>query len=87
MLSKLIKLFTVAVIAAVVYEEVRKGPGVERWHGRALGFIPYDLRLPSLRAIREAYWNPEDRRIFTGRVAGIGWGINFAALSDRISKL
>ena len=81
------KLFTAAVIAAVIYEEARKGPGVERWHGRAFGFVPYDLRLPSLRAIREAYWNPEDRRILTGRVAGIGWGINFAALSDRISRL
>ena len=81
------KLFMVAVIAAVIYEEVRKRPGSERWHGRAFGFVPYDLRPPSLSAIREAYWNPKDHRIFTGKVAGIGWGINLAALSNRISRL
>ncbi len=87
MIRRLSQLLTVAVILAVIYQELRKGPESERWHGRALGFVPYDLRPPSLRQFREAYWNPRDRRILTGKVAGIGWGINFAALMDRISRM
>ena len=86
-ISRLPQLFTILVVLAVIYEELRKGPEDERWRGRALGFVPYDLRPPSLRRIRETYWNPDDERIFPGKVAGIGWGVNFAALVDRISRL
>jgi hypothetical protein len=87
MMRRITQILTVVVVLAVIYEELRKGPDGQKWHGRALGFVPYDLRPPSLRQIKETYWNPKDRRIFTGKVAGIGWGINFAALFDRISRM
>lgn len=87
MFRRLTQVLTVVVILAVLYEELRKGPDRERWHGRVLGFVPYDLRPPTLRQIRETYWNPEDPRIFPGRVAGIGWGVNFAALFERVSRM
>ena len=86
-MRKLTRILTVVVILAVIYEELHKEPDGQRWHGRALGFVPYDLRPPSLRQIKETYWNPKDRRILPGRVAGIGWGVNFAALFDRISRM
>ena len=46
-------------------------------------FIPYDLRFPTLSRIRERMWNREDPRIFTPRVFGAGWTVNFATLKDR----
>jgi hypothetical protein len=50
--------------------------------GKFLG-IPYDLRFPTLSRIRERMWNPEDPRIFTPRVYGAGWTVNFATLRER----
>lgn len=50
--------------------------------GKFLG-IPYDFRFPTLSRIRERMWNREDERIFTPRVYGAGWTINFATLKDR----
>ncbi len=81
------RLLGVAVLIGIIYEEARKGPEDERWRGKSLGFVPYDLRPPSLARIREAYWNPDDSRLFPGKVAGIGWGVNFAALVDRVRRL
>ena len=46
-------------------------------------FIPYDLRFPTLSRIKERMWNREDPRIFTPRVFGAGWTVNFATLKDR----
>jgi hypothetical protein len=81
------KLLLLAVIAGVLYEEARKGPEEERWHGKSLGFVPYDLRPPTLARIQEAYWDPDDPRVLTGRVAGIGWAVNFAALANKVRGL
>jgi hypothetical protein len=50
--------------------------------GKFLG-IPYDFRFPTLSRIRERMWNREDPRIFTPRVYGAGWTVNFATLKDR----
>jgi hypothetical protein len=50
--------------------------------GRFLG-IPYDFRFPTLARVRERMWNREDPRIFTPRVYGAGWTVNFATLKDR----
>ena len=46
-------------------------------------FVPYDLRFPTLARIRERMWNREDPGIFTPRVFGAGWTVNFATLKDR----
>ncbi|MBI4236271.1 MAG: hypothetical protein HY688_02805 [Chloroflexi bacterium] len=80
-------LLGLALAAGVLFEELQKVPGEPRWRGKALGFVPYDLRPPTLARFREAYWNPEDRRIFTGKVWGIGWAINLAAVAERLRSL
>jgi hypothetical protein len=51
-------------------------------HGKILG-VPYDFRRPTLARIRERMWNPDDPHIFTPRVFGAGWDINFATLKER----
>lgn len=50
-----------------------------RKQGAFLG-IPYDWRWPSWKIIKEKMWNKENRRIFTPKLLGWGWGINFYEL-------
>jgi hypothetical protein len=33
--------------------------------------------MPTGQRLRERFWNPEDPRIFTEHVFGVGWAINF----------
>ncbi len=86
-LGAVIRLIGLALIAAAVAQELRKPPEERTWHGRVAGFIPYDFRFPTLERIREAYWDPENPRIFTDRVLGVGWGINIPVLVRRLREL
>jgi hypothetical protein len=86
-MSGLTRFAVLVFVAGVVYSEVQKGPNAERLRGKSLGFVPYDLRPASLAQIPRTYWDPGEPRVFTGRVSGIGWGINFAAIAHRIRRL
>jgi len=46
--------------------------------------IPYDWRPPTPGVLRERLWNPHDRRVFTPKVFGWGWSINFHELFRRL---
>jgi hypothetical protein len=82
-LIRIIEAAAVTVTLAAVCQELEK-PRVERqWHGR-VGFIPYDFRIPTIARVRELWWNPDNNRIFALPVWGIGWGINFYALLERM---
>lgn len=74
-----LRLVSLVGLAAAVVRELRLPKDERTWHGRIAG-VPYDLRPPTPSRIRAAYWNPEDPRLFTPRVAGIGWGLNIARL-------
>ena len=76
-----IKLATAAVVAAAIAQELRKPSEERTWHGQVAGFIPYDFRPPTLDRLRAAYWNPEDPRIFTERVFGVGWAVNLGRVA------
>lgn len=54
--------------------------------GRFLA-IPYDFRLPTPQRIRDRLWNPEDERLFTPRVFGWGWAINFHAAARKLGLI
>ncbi|MBI2863978.1 MAG: hypothetical protein HYX94_05400 [Chloroflexi bacterium] len=79
-LGTLVKLVGVSLVAAAVTQELRKPPEERTWHGRVAGFVPYDFRVPSLDKVKETYWNPDKPQIFSERVLGVGWGINFGRL-------
>ena len=73
-------IFNVVVGAIAVYEQLQR-PAVDRsWHGKALGVVPYDFRPPNPQRFMDAWWNPDDARLFTERDFGIGWAINFHRL-------
>jgi hypothetical protein len=76
-----------SLIAAAAFQELQKPPEERTWHGRIGGFVPYDLRVPTPERLREAYWNPDEPRVFTDRVLGIGWAVNFYSLLEVLSEL
>lgn len=51
-------------------------------HGKILR-IPYEFRPPTLSRIKERIWNPNDPRIFTPHIFGVGWAINLPAAKKR----
>ena len=86
-MGNLLKLFTAMVVVGIIVEEIKKDDEAERWKGKSLGFVPYDLRPPALSKIKENYWDPTSDELFSGEVSGIGWAINFAALRKILSFL
>jgi hypothetical protein len=80
---KVAKLVGTALVVAAVAQELRKPSSERTWHGRLAGFIPYDFRPPTLERFKDAWWNPEDPRIFTDRAFGVGWAVNLG----RVAKL
>jgi Family of unknown function (DUF5808) len=77
---RLARAIGIALLAAAVVTELRKPSGERTWHGRVAGFVPYDLRPPTVARIRAAWWSPDDPRILTDRVFGVGWAVNLGRL-------
>lgn len=75
-LRRMAKLAGLGLMVAAISQEMSKPEADRTWHGRVFGFVPYDFRPPTWERIRAAYWNPDDDRIFTDRVLGVGWAIN-----------
>lgn len=67
------------LIAAVVQELIRPRQ-FRTWHGRVAGVVPYDFRKPTLRRVLDAVWAPNNPRLFTDTVWGVGWSVNLAQL-------
>lgn len=77
---------SLSVAALAIAQELGKPASERTWHGRVLGFIPYEFRPPTLERIRASLWNPEDSHLITGQPFGVGWSINFYQLAQRIGK-
>ena len=75
-LRRLVGLVALGLAVAAISQEVAKPEGQRTWRGRVLGFVPYDFRPPTWARIRRAYWNPDQPRLLTDRVFGVGWAIN-----------
>jgi len=75
-------LLVLGVVAVV--QELRKPPEERSWHGTVAGFVPYDLRKPTVDRVRETYWNP-DGPIISSKVWGVGWAVNAGAIKKRLS--
>ena len=80
---RLVEAAVITITITAVCQELEKPKEERQWHGK-LGFIPYDFRLPTIERFKESYWNPDDSRIFTHEVFGIGWAINFYALMEKL---
>lgn len=69
-----------------VITELRKPEGERTWHGKLAGFIPYELRPPTLERVRETYWDPADEHVFKPPVWGVGWALNVGRVVELIRR-
>jgi len=81
-LTRILQATAITLTLVAVCQELEKPREERRWHGKVIGFIPYDFRLPTIERFKESYWNSYDSRVFTPRVFGIGWAVNFYALLE-----
>jgi len=72
--------------AAAVSQELEKQPEQRTWTGTVAG-VPYNFRVNQWSDIAREYWDPANDNIVTRHALGMGWGINFAALSQRVQQL
>lgn len=73
------------LVVGALAKELRTPVDQRTWHGELLGFVPYDLRPPTLARLRAAWWNPTDERLFTPRAFGVGWAVNFGRLRRMVT--
>lgn len=78
--------FTAGVVAgltaAAVGQELARRPEERTWKGKVAG-VPYNLHVPEWRSVANEYWNPASNKVLAPHAIGIGWGINFAAVTQR----
>ena len=68
------------LVAAVEATELRKPREQRTWEGRILGFVPYDLRRPTLARFVGRLWNPSEPHVLVPTIFGVGWTINVAGV-------
>ncbi len=70
----------VMLLGTAIVQEVRLPAEQRTWHGMLFGFVPYDLRPPTLDRLRHTLWNPEQPAVLVPTAFGVGWTINAAAV-------
>ena len=85
-LWRLVQLGVGVVVVQALREQLGRPPEERTWYGR-IGPVPYDFRVPTLERLQSAYWNPDDERLFTDRVFGVGWAINLAQVRRIVQEL
>jgi hypothetical protein len=73
----------ITVTLAALCQELEKPKEERTWHGK-VGFIPYDFRFPTVERFKASYWNQDSTKVITPEAWGIGWGINFLALLEKL---
>ena len=81
---RMIQVTAFTLTMAAVCQELEKPKEERKWCGKIGGLIPYDFRLPTIERLKESYWNPYERRVFTPEVFGVGWAINLYALLENL---
>lgn len=82
----LLGLVGLALMGTAVVQELRKPPGERTWHGEVLGFVPYDLRPPTVARLRASVWQPESGRWLLPRSLGVGWSPNLARIAALLRR-
>ncbi|MGH2454828.1 MAG: hypothetical protein ACRDHD_01010 [Candidatus Limnocylindria bacterium] len=86
-LGWIIRTLGLVAVGAAIYRELRLPPEERTWHGRLLGFVPYDFRIPTPRRLANAWWNGGSDRIISDQPFGVGWAVNLPALIGRTQRI
>jgi hypothetical protein len=74
--KSVVRLLMAGLLLAAVIKELRTPAAQRTWQGTVAGFVPYDLRPPTLERFRERVWNPESEHLVSPHVFGVGWTLN-----------
>lgn len=83
----IIRMAVLGALVGAIWRELSKPPAERTWNGRLLGFVPYDLRLPTLTRLRDSYFNTRSAALFTSQPVGVGWSVNIASVLKRLGIL
>lgn len=75
----------VSMLVAAVVRELRQPAEQRTWHGMLFGFVPYDLRPPTVDRLAQTFWNTEQPAVIVPTFFGVGWTVNAAALVRLVS--
>jgi hypothetical protein len=79
---RILKLVGIGLLIAALVDQLRRPRDDRTWEGTVAGFVPYDLRVPTLERAKSRWWNPDEHRLFVPQVFGVGWTMNFARLAQ-----
>ena len=79
-LKRLLQLTTFAMVVSALTKELSKPAAERTWEGEIWRFVPYDFRAPTWARVRDSLWAPDNPHLFTDRVFGVGWNINFGRI-------
>jgi len=82
--SRVCQVAGVVLLLTALFQEMEKPPEKRYWHGKVLGGVPYDFRLPTLERLRNRFWNPYDERLLIPTIFGVGWAINMHTLLENV---
>jgi hypothetical protein len=83
-IRRYISLFFMAITFAATLEQLLRPTEERDWHGKIM-FVPYDFRPLNPKRIMERWWNPDDPRVLTPHVFGVGWSVNLYRLKEMLS--
>ena len=84
--TNLLGLAGLALMVMAIVQELRKPPAERSGQGEILGFVPYDLRPPTVSRLRASVWQPESERWLLPRSLGVGWSPNVARIASVLRK-
>lgn len=82
-LNRLLRFLSVVGLIAAIVKELQTPADARTWEGTLIGFVPYDLRRPTMDRFKERLWN-RDGSLVSPQVFGVGWTVNFGALVSRL---
>jgi len=86
-LGWILRTLAMAAVAGAIYKEMRLPAEERTWHGRLLGFVPYDFRIPTPAKLIRSWWNPDSDQLIGETAFGVGWTVNVSALADRVQQM
>ena len=84
-LIRLLRSLVWLALFGAIYQELKKPAAERTWHGKVLGVVPYDFRVPDWQRLRDAYWDPSTDRVFSDQVFGVGWAVNLPVAIRRLN--
>jgi hypothetical protein len=85
-IRELVGLALMALGVAALVQQLKRPQDQRTWHGEIVG-VPYEFRPPTLARLQERWWNPEDSRLLTPHVFGVGWSVNLYEARRRLMSI